>query len=180
MSTKLQENFPERDAKDFFIFPALDARSQVLSILDSRNGVEKPVFKLAHPDTNSRLILLLLTCAFQTFLLMMSCDMSFAKPTSWFRMVRPLCDCHSFASSPFRHLASRGSPFRGFPSWWAMQFAISLARCLTLQDSAPRYREGSQYEFGRPHDTLSCLFYTALWLGPVSIHCDADITTRGY
>ena len=49
MSTKLQENFPERDAKDFFIVPALDARSQVLSILDCRNGVEKPVFKLAHP-----------------------------------------------------------------------------------------------------------------------------------
>ena len=131
------------------------------------------------PDTNSRLILLLLTYVFQTFL-MMSCDMSFAKPTSRFRTVRPMCDGHSFASSPFRHLASRGPPFRGFPSWWVKQFAISLARCLALQDSAPRYREGSQYEFGRLHDTLSCLFYTALRLGPVSIHCDADMTTRGY
>ena len=91
--------------------------------------------------------------------------MSFAKPASWFRTVRPMCDGRSFASSPFRRLASRGPPFRGFPFWWAMQLAISLARCLTLHDSAPRHGEGSQYEFGRPHDTLSCLFYTALWLG---------------
>ena len=45
--TKLQEIFRERDAKDFFIVPALDARSQILSILDRRNGVGKPVFKLA-------------------------------------------------------------------------------------------------------------------------------------
>ena len=40
-----------------------------------------------------------------------------------------------------------------------------LARCLTLQDSAPRKREDYQYECGRPHDTLSFLFFTDLWLG---------------
>ena len=34
LSAKLQELFPERDAKEIFIVPALDARSQVLSILD--------------------------------------------------------------------------------------------------------------------------------------------------
>ena len=45
------------------------------------------------------------------------------------------------------------------------QFALSLARCLTLQDAAPRCSEDSLWECGRPHDTLSCLFFTGLWLG---------------
>ena len=54
--------------------------------------------------------------------------------------------------------------FCGFPFRWALQFVFSLVRCLTLQDAAPRYREDSLYECGRPHDTLSCLFFTALWL----------------
>ena len=53
--------------------------------------------------------------------------------------------------------------FRGFPFRWAFQFALSLARCLTLQDAAPCCRKDSLYECGRPHDTLSCLFCTALW-----------------
>ena len=30
-----------------FIIPALDTRSQILSIKDRRNGIGKPVFKLA-------------------------------------------------------------------------------------------------------------------------------------
>ena len=72
------------------------------------------------------------------------------------------------ALSPPRLFATwggRDSSFRGFPFRWASQFAFSLARCLTLQDAAPCYREDSLYECGRPHDTLSCLFFTALWLG---------------
>ena len=32
LAAKLHEIFPERDAKVFFIVPALDARSQILSI----------------------------------------------------------------------------------------------------------------------------------------------------
>ena len=46
LASKLHEIFPERDAKDVFVVPALDVRSQILSILDRRNGVGKPVFKL--------------------------------------------------------------------------------------------------------------------------------------
>ena len=68
------------------------------------------------------------------------------------------------------------SPPRLFAAWrsrllfprfpFLVDLAIfSLARCLTLQDSAPRFREDSQHEYGRPHDTLSCLFFTALLLG---------------
>ena len=39
--------FPEGDDEGAFIVPALDARSQVLSIKDRSNGIGKPVFKLA-------------------------------------------------------------------------------------------------------------------------------------
>ena len=56
---------------------------------------------LHHPDTNSRLILLLLTCAFLAFL-MIYCDRSFVTPAIWLRTVLP----RSFSSSPFRRLAS--------------------------------------------------------------------------
>ena len=95
----------------------------------------------------------------------MYCDKSFVKPAIRLRIARPMCNGRPFALSPFRRLASRGHPFRGSPCWWAMQFVIYLARCLTLHDSVPRYREGSQYHYSCPHDTLSCLFCTALWLG---------------
>ena len=80
------------------------------------------------------------------------------------KLARPLCDGRPFASPLFRRLAGRGSFFRGFPFRWALQFVFSLVRCVTLQDAAPRQREDSLFECGRPHDTLSCLFFTALWL----------------
>ena len=58
------------------------------------------------------------------------------------------------------------SPLRFFAALArsALQFALSLARCLTLQGAAPCYRIDSLCECGRPHDTLSCLFFSALWL----------------
>ena len=49
LAAKLNEIFTERDAKDSFIVLALNARSQILSILDRRNGVEKEFFKFAPP-----------------------------------------------------------------------------------------------------------------------------------
>ena len=39
--------FPDADDKGVFIIPALDTRSQILSIKDRRNGIGKAVFKLA-------------------------------------------------------------------------------------------------------------------------------------
>ena len=43
----LLELFPEGDDAGAFVVPALDARSQVQSTKDRRNGVGKVVFKLA-------------------------------------------------------------------------------------------------------------------------------------
>ena len=47
LAAKLKVLFPDGDDTGTFIVPALDVRSQVLSIKDRRNGVGKPVFKLA-------------------------------------------------------------------------------------------------------------------------------------
>ena len=47
LAEKLKVLFPEEDHDGAFIIPALDARSHVFSIKDRRNGVGKPVFKLA-------------------------------------------------------------------------------------------------------------------------------------
>ena len=47
LADQLKVLFPDGDDEGAFIIPALDARSHVLSIKDRRNGVGKPVFKLA-------------------------------------------------------------------------------------------------------------------------------------
>ena len=44
---QLKVLFADGDNEGVFIVPALDAPSHVLSIKDRRNGVGKPVFKLA-------------------------------------------------------------------------------------------------------------------------------------
>ena len=57
LATKLKVLFPEGDDTGTVIVPALDVRSQVLSIKDRRNGVGKLVFKLA-PDGNGQVFAL--------------------------------------------------------------------------------------------------------------------------
>ena len=47
LAEKLEALFPDGDDTGSFIVPALDVRSQVLSIKDRRNRVGKPVFKVA-------------------------------------------------------------------------------------------------------------------------------------
>ena len=42
---QLKVLFPDADDKGVFIIPALDSRSQILSVKDRRNGIGKPVFK---------------------------------------------------------------------------------------------------------------------------------------
>ena len=47
LADQLKVLFPDGDDEGAFIIPALDARSHTLSIKDRRNGIGKPVFKLA-------------------------------------------------------------------------------------------------------------------------------------
>ena len=95
LSTKLLELFPEGDDAGAFIVPALDVRSQVLSIKDRRNGMP---FLEAH----SCLHLLHLTCVFLVFL-------KVCYKGSSLKPVRPMCDGRPFASPLFRRLAGRSA-----------------------------------------------------------------------
>ena len=109
LADQLKVLFPDRDDEGAFIIPALDARSQILSIRDRRNGFGKPVFKLAplgsgqiftpvapdlsvpgvSPEVLQRVLSL--------------------KPTGL------MCDGRSLASPLFRRLAGRGTFFCVFP-----------------------------------------------------------------
>ena len=59
--------------------------------------------------------------------------------------------------------------------------ALSLTRCLTLQDAPPCSRKDPPHECGRPCDTLSCLFFTATMASAEPIHIDAGgSANQGY
>ena len=111
---------------------------------------ENQCSNLLQVETDRSLLSLLLICVFLS--------RSFHKPA------RPMFDGRPFASPLFRRLAGGGPFFRGCPFRWALQFALSLVRCLTLRYATPYSREDPLYECGRPRDTLSCLFFTALRL----------------
>ena len=113
LADQLEILFPNRDDEGVFIIPALDTRSHVLSIKDRRNGIGKPVFKLASLGSGQTFTLVapdlsLLTC----------CTVVSLKPT------RPMCDGRSLASPFFRRLAGRGAFFRGFLFRWVKHCVI--------------------------------------------------------
>ena len=86
------------------------------------------------------------------------CNGSSLKPA------RPMCDGRPFASPLFRRLAGRGAFFRGFLFRWVLHFVLSLTRSVIIHDATSCSREDSLNECGRTCDTMSCLFFTALWL----------------
>ena len=125
LAAKLKVLFPEGDDTGTFIVPALNVRSQVLSIKDRRNGVGKPVFKLA-PFGNG-----------QVFALTAPDLCVLGIPDDVSQQVISQASTANVCRPPFRLTAfSRPPFFRGFPFRWALQSAFSLARCLTLQDAA--------------------------------------------
>ena len=87
--------FLEGDGGGAFIVPALDARSQVLSIRIRETALENQCFL----EADSCLLLLHLTCVF----LVKCCRKSPLKPA------RPMCDGRPFASPLFCRLAGRGT-----------------------------------------------------------------------
>ena len=103
-------------------------------------------------EAHSCLHLLHLTCVFLVFL-------KVCYNGSSLMQVRPMYDGRPFASLLFRRLAGRGAFFSA-----VSLFGISLTRCLTVYDAVSCSMEDPLYECGRPHDTMSSLFSTALWL----------------
>ena len=126
---------------------------------------ENMCLNLLHRDTTKCSPSLLLVCVSLIFL-MMSCDKSYVKQALWLRITRPMCDGRSFASSPFRRLASRG-PFlflRRYALVFFFRIAVYLCRCIALHDPVPK-RESVHASCGRPFDITSCFFHTAQRLG---------------
>ena len=68
--------------------------------------------------------------------------------------------------SPHRFFAAWRveAPFPRFPVPMGSTLALSLTRSLTVHDAASCPMEDPLYECGRPYDTMSSLFFTALWL----------------
>ena len=75
-----------------------------------------------------------------------------------------MCDGRPSPPRFFCRLAGGGPFFRGFSFRWVLRFALSVTRCLTVQDATSCPRVDPQYERGRPCATMSCLFFTSLWL----------------
>ena len=93
LADQLEILFPDRDDEGAFVIPALDTRSQLLSIKDRRNKVGKPVFKLA-PFGSGQL---------------------FALVAPVF-LVFPVKCCNGSSLKPIRPL-SGPSPLRFFAAW---------------------------------------------------------------
>ena len=109
LAKQLKILFPGGDDEGAFIVPLLDARSQVLSITDRRNGIGKPGFKLASLGSG------------QTFTLVAPdlCGPGVSPEVlQRVSLSSQHGQCVMPAISPFplfRRLAGRGAIFRGFP-----------------------------------------------------------------
>ena len=158
LADQLKVLFPDGDDEGAFIIPALDARSHVLSIKNRRNGVGKPVLKLASLGSGQTFTLVAPELSVPGISPKVLQRVLSLKPS------RSMCDGRLFASSPFCRLACRGALVRSFPFRWVLHFVLSLTRGVVLHDSACCSREDSFDEYGRPCDTLSCLLFSALWL----------------
>ena len=118
-----------------------------------RNGVGKPVFKLA-PFGSGQLFTLVAPdlCVFLVFFL---------------EVLQRVISQASTANvwwPPIRLPAGRGALFRGFPFRWVLHLALSLTRSMTVHVATPYSREDLLSECSRPRDNLSSLCFTALWL----------------
>ena len=136
---QLKVLFPDADDKGVFIIPALDSRSQILSVKDRRNGIGKPVFKLAPLGSG------------QTFTLVAS-DLSV--PGNSHEVLQRILLSSQHASAFFC----------GFLVRWVLRFVSHLVRGFPLRELLSDSRESPFSDCDRPCDPLSCLLFTALWL----------------
>ena len=110
------------DDEGVFILPALDARSQILSIKDRRNGIGKSVFKLAPLDSGQTFSLVAPDLSIPGFSLEVFATGSFSSKQASCVMAAPP------ASPLFRRLAGRGVFFCGFLFRWVLHLVVYLIR----------------------------------------------------
>ena len=156
LAPKLQDIFPNKDAKGNFVVPALEVRAQVLSIYDRRNRVGKPIFSLAtFLDTNRNSMSVLLACVL-LILLMMCYNNLLVMHAIRLRITRPMCDGRSFASSPVRRLEGRGLFLLcGFPLCWLLHVAFLSWYTSTLHEHVPFCCEVNQTQCSRPYGSAT-------------------------
>ena len=141
-----------------FSLPALDARSQILSIKDRRNGIEKPVFKLAPLNSGQTFTLVTLDLSVPGI----SPDV-FA--TGSLSSQQASCVMAASLASPlYRRLTGRGVFVFCFLPRWVLRLAAFVIRGFTLHGSSSCFRKDSLDGCGRPCEPLSCLLFSALWL----------------
>ena len=154
---ELRTLFPEGDDQGPFVVPTLDARSQILSVKDRRNGIGKLVFKLAPFEVDTHLPWCLLVCAFLV-LLMKCCKGLSLKPA------RSGCDGRPFASPLFRRMAGRGALFRGFPFRWSLHIVLSVVHSIFTRAIRARCEDELLDVYIRPGNEAADFFFTAVWL----------------
>ena len=154
LADQLKLLFPDGDDEGAF------ARSHVVSIKDRRNGIGKPVFKLASllekGQTFSPVAPDLCVPGVSPEVLQRVLSLPCLRGS--------MCDGRLFASSPSCRLASRGASFRGFSFRWFCTLCYLLTRNVIVYGAASCSREDFHDECGRPCDALSCLLFSALWL----------------
>ena len=121
--------FPDGDDEGVFIISALDARSQILSIKNRRNGIGKRFSNLLHLEADNLLPLLRLICVSLVFLLKFCNGFSL-------KLTGLMCDGRPLASPLFSRLAGRGAIFCGFPFRWVLHFVVFLIRGVALHESS--------------------------------------------
>ena len=115
LAEQLKVLFPDEDDEGVFILPALDARSQILSIKDRRNGIGNRFSSLLHLVVDKRFPLLHLICLFLVFRLR-CCNGFSLKPTGFMCDGCPLAS-RFFAAWRVEAFSFFCSCFDGFYAW---------------------------------------------------------------
>ena len=144
--------------KVFFILPAVDARSQILSIKDRRNGIGKLVFKLAPLGSGHTFTLVAPDQSVPGYFAWGVCNGFFLKLTGLM--------CGFFAA-----LAGRGVLFCGFLFRWVLHLVVYLIRGFTLHESSSYSRENSPWWLWSPmrSSILPSLLCSVASLQPIFI-----------
>ena len=175
---KLQDIFPEKDAKGALAVTALDIRAQVLSIHDRSNGVGKPVFKLA-PLGHEQLFdvtapnmceLYILGVVLHQIVSEASTPAQIREANVWWPPFR-LAFSPLGESRPFFFLC-------GIVIWWPLLLVVYLCRRLSLHDQVPCFlgNPSNTMQPSRRHPDLLLPYRNLAW--QMSIHIDTNTTLQ--
>ena len=139
LADQLELLFPDEDDECTFIIPAPDSRSQILSVRDRRNGVGKPVFKLAPLCSGQKFTII------SPDLLVLGVSLEMLQRILSLKPIRSMCD----GVEVF---------FCVFLVPWVLHLALSLIRGVVKPESSSCSREDAVGDCGRPSDPFLAFF----------------------